>query len=164
MFETLRIGLGWDVHPFKAGRKLILGGVEIPSDLGLDGHSDADALSHAVVDSILGALGEGDIGVHFPPSDPQWKGASSLVFLKEAARLVRTKGAKILSIDTVLLLESPKVRPYYESMCSTMAEALEISRNLIQVKATTTEKLGFVGRREGIAAEAVCLLQITKPS
>jgi 2-C-methyl-D-erythritol 2,4-cyclodiphosphate synthase len=159
MSLNLRIGLGWDVHPFKEGRDLYLGGIKIPSDRGLDGHSDADALSHAVVDAILGALGEGDIGCHFPPSDPQWKDVSSLVFLKAVARLVRQKKARVLSIDTVLLLEAPKVKPFYRAMAESMAAALDLEPQRIQVKATTTEKLGFVGRGEGIAAEAVCLLE-----
>ncbi len=159
MSLNLRIGLGWDVHPFKEGRDLFLGGIKVPSDRGLDGHSDADALSHAVVDAILGALGEGDIGCHFPPSDPQWKDVSSLVFLKAVARLVRQKKARVLSIDTVLLLEAPKVKPFYRAMAESMATALDLEPHRIQVKATTTEKLGFVGRGEGIAAEAVCLLE-----
>lgn len=159
MSLNLRIGLGWDVHPFKEGRPLVLGGIQVPSSRGLDGHSDADALVHAVVDSILGALGEGDIGTHFPPSDPQWKDASSLLFLKAAARLVRERKARILSIDSVLLLEAPKVKPFYRAMAESMAAALDLDPTRIQVKATTTEKLGFVGRGEGIAAEAVCLLE-----
>lgn len=159
MSLNLRIGLGWDVHPFKDGRPLILGGIEIPSKRGLDGHSDADALAHAVVDAILGALGAGDIGTHFPPSDMQWKNASSLLFLKHAALLVREKKARILSIDSVLLLETPKVKAFYRPMAESMAKALDLDPLRIQVKATTTEKLGFVGREEGIAAEAVCLLE-----
>ena len=159
--SSLRIGLGFDVHEFAEGRKLFLGGLEIPHTHGLDGHSDADALIHAVVDSILGALGEGDIGIHFPPSDPQWKNAPSLGFLKYCGHLVRKRGAQILSIDSCLLLEAPKVKNYYRPMAETMARALEIDASRIQVKATTTEKLGFVGREEGIAAQAVCLLTLS---
>ncbi len=160
MMSSLRIGLGFDVHEFAEGRKLMLGGVEIPHTHGLVGHSDADALIHAVVDSILGALGEGDIGIHFPPSDPKWKNAASIGFLKYSGELVRAKGATILSIDSCLMLEAPKVRSFYRPMAETMAKALDIQSSLVQVKATTTEKLGFVGRQEGIAAQAVCLLTL----
>ena len=160
MIDTLRIGLGFDVHAFVEGRKLFLGGLEIPHTKGLEGHSDADALIHAVVDSILGAMGAGDIGVHFPPSDPQWKNVSSLHFLKYSGDLVRKKGARILSIDSCLMLEAPKVKNYYRAMAESMATALEIEGSRVQVKATTTEKLGFVGREEGIAAQAVCLLSL----
>ena len=159
MWSDLRIGHGFDVHAFQAGRKLFLGGIEIPSERGLLGHSDADALIHAVVDSILGALGAGDIGQHFPPSDERWKDAKSTSFLHYCRDLVKKTGSEIISIDSSLLCERPKLSPYYELMRSHMAEALSISFSRIHVKATTTEKLGFLGREEGIAAEAVCLMR-----
>jgi 2-C-methyl-D-erythritol 2,4-cyclodiphosphate synthase len=158
MLDNLRIGQGFDVHPFKEGRPLFIGGIEIPFTKGLDGHSDADVLIHAVVDSILGALCLGDIGQHFPPSDPKWKGAPSADFLKYCAHAVKTHGARILSIDSTLILELPKMKPYYLMMRQKMAEILGITLDRIHVKATTTERLGFTGREEGIAAQAVCLL------
>jgi 2-C-methyl-D-erythritol 4-phosphate cytidylyltransferase/2-C-methyl-D-erythritol 2,4-cyclodiphosphate synthase len=158
MLDGLRIGIGYDVHPFKEGRALFVGGVQIPHNKGLDGHSDADVLIHAVVDSILGALAAGDIGEHFPPSDPKWKGAASAEFLRYAAKLARDRGAQILSIDSTLIFELPKMKPHYEKMRARMAELLDISIDRIHVKATTTEKLGFTGREEGAAAQAVCLL------
>lgn len=162
MLDDLRIGLGFDVHPFCEGRPLIVGGVEIPHTKGLKGHSDADVLIHAVVDSILGALGMGDIGQHFPPSDPKWKGAPSLEFLKFCARALKEKNARLLSVDSCLMSEAPKMSPHYEKMRKTMADALEVSFDRVQVKATTTEKLGFTGREEGIAAQAVCLLALSR--
>jgi len=158
MFDSLRIGTGFDVHEFEAGRKLMIGGIEIPHSKGLKGHSDADVLIHAVIDSILGALSAGDIGRYFPPSDPQWKGASSRDFLRFIRKMLEERGAQVLSIDSTLMLESPKMSPHYEAMRMVMAEDLGISFDRIHVKATTTEKLGFTGREEGIAAQAVCLL------
>lgn len=160
MFEKLRIGNGFDVHELVAGRDLWLGGIKIPHDKGLLGHSDADALIHAVVDSILGALSAGDIGKYFPPSDPQWKNASSRDFLKFTGKMVKERGAQILSIDSVLMLEKPKIAPHVEAMRSAMAEDLGISFDRIHVKATTTEKLGFTGREEGVAVHSVCLVEL----
>ncbi|MDB5038429.1 MAG: ispDF [Bacteriovoracaceae bacterium] len=160
MLDRLRIGLGFDVHPFKEGRPLFIGGIKIPYEKGLDGHSDADVLIHAVVDSILGALGLGDIGEHFPPSDPKWKGAPSSEFLKYAAETLRKRGAELISIDSTLILELPKMKPHYPAMREKMAEILGITIDRIHVKATTTERLGFTGREEGIAAQAVCLLSL----
>lgn len=160
MIENLRIGLGFDVHPFVEGKPLMIGGISIPHPKGLDGHSDADVLIHAIVDAILGALGLGDIGEHFPPSDPKWKGAPSSRFLEYAAQAVHTHQAKILSIDSTLILELPKMKPHYEPMRQRMAEILGITRDRIHVKATTTERLGFTGREEGVAAQAVCLLAL----
>jgi len=160
MLDRLRIGLGSDVHAFEEGRPLMIGGVEIPHDRGLLGHSDADVLLHAIVDSILGALSEGDIGQHFPPSEPRWKGAPSIEFVKYVRDRVRARKAKILSIDCVLTLEKPKISPYSAKIRETIASALQIEMDRIHVKATTAEKLGFTGREEGIAAQAVCLLAL----
>ena len=161
MFEGLRIGSGFDVHPFKEGRPLVLGGVPIPHSKGLDGHSDADALIHAVVDSILGALGLGDIGQHFSPSNSRWKDAASTKFLEYAKEKVAEKKGQILSIDSTILAEEPKMAPHYEKMRKNLASILNISMDRVSVKATTTEKLGFVGRSEGIAAQATCLLHLS---
>ncbi len=160
MIENLRIGSGFDVHAFIRNKPLMLGGIEIPYEYGLEGHSDADALIHAVVDSILGALGEGDIGQHFPPSDSKWKGASSSDFLAYCRDLVAKKGAKILSIDATLILELPKIAPHAAKMRAHMAKVLRIELDRLHLKATTTEGLGFTGRKEGIAAQAVCLLAL----
>lgn len=159
MLDRLRIGIGYDVHAFAKGRPLILGGVEIPHTHGLEGHSDADALIHSIVDAILGALGEGDIGQHFPPSDPQWKGAPSTAFLRYAKELVEKKGGRILSIDAVLILEEPKMRPHIEKIRAHLSQTLDLDISRVHAKATTTEKLGFTGRKEGIAAQAICLLE-----
>jgi len=160
MSDDLRIGQGFDVHQLVEGRPLIIGGVQIPFDRGLLGHSDAYVLLHAVVDSILGALGAGDIGRFFPPSDSRFKGASSRDFLKFSRSLVAERGAQILSIDSTILCENPKMSPHYEAMRRVMSEDLGISFDRVHVKATTTEKLGFTGREEGIAAQAVCLLRL----
>ncbi len=164
MFDGLRIGMGFDVHAFEVGRDLMIGGVKIPFEKGLAGHSDADVLIHAVVDSILGALGAGDIGQHFSPSDMRWKNASSIEFLKFCKELCVQRRAQILSIDSVLMLERPKMSPHSEAMRRTMADALGLDFGRIHVKATTTEKLGFTGREEGVAAQAVCLLSIGSSS
>jgi 2-C-methyl-D-erythritol 4-phosphate cytidylyltransferase/2-C-methyl-D-erythritol 2,4-cyclodiphosphate synthase len=160
MFEGLRIGTGFDVHPFKKGRTLMLGGIKIEHSKGLDGHSDADVLIHAIVDAILGALALGDIGKHFPPSDPQWRNASSSKFLEYALKKVKERDGKILSIDSTILAEEPKLAPSYELMRKNLASLLDLPLDRISVKATTTEKLGFVGRSEGMAAQAVCLLHL----
>lgn len=160
MLEDLRMGQGFDVHELVEGRPLIVGGVKIPYEKGLLGHSDADVLLHAVIDSILGALAAGDIGRYFPPSDPQWKGASSRDFLRFTRDLVQNRGAQILSIDSTIMCESPKMSPHYEAMRKVMAEDLGLEFDRVHVKATTTEGLGFTGRQEGIAAQAVCLLRL----
>jgi len=164
MLDDLRIGQGFDVHQLVSGRPLIIGGVSIPFEKGLLGHVDADVLLHAVVDSILGALGLGDIGRYFPPSDPRWKGASSRDFLRFTGDLCKERGAQILSIDSTLLCEAPKMSPHYEAMRRVMAEDLGIGYDRVHVKATSTEKLGFTGREEGIAAQAVCLLRLASGS
>lgn len=155
----MRIGFGYDVHPFVENRKLILGGVDIPFGKGLLGHSDADALCHAIGDALLGAAALGDIGKHFPDNDPQYKGISSLNLLEKIHTLLETKGYEIINIDSTIALEAPKVAPHIEQMCENLASTLNLSSSDISVKATTTEKLGFVGKGEGIAVYAVALIE-----
>lgn len=155
---NIRIGNGYDVHRLVEGRPLILGGVKIPHSLGLLGHSDADVLTHAIMDAMLGALSLGDIGHYFPPSDPKWKGADSLFLLKEVNELVRGRGWQINNLDSVIVAERPKLKPHLGAMISNLATTLAINEDLIGIKATTNEKLGPVGREEGIAAYAVVLL------
>jgi len=154
-----RIGNGYDVHRLIKGRKLILGGVDIPHGLGLDGHSDADVLCHAVCDSLLGASGAGDLGKYFPDTDNKWKGVSSLVLLEKSGELVAERGFQISNIDTTIVAQQPKIAPHIESMTTNISETLKIDPTQINIKATTTERLGFTGREEGIAAYAVALLQ-----
>ena len=151
----MRVGQGLDVHAFAAGRKLVIGGVEIPHARGLLGHSDADVLLHAICDALLGAAGLGDIGEHFPPSDPQWRGASSDRFLVHAAELIRSGGGIIDHVDCTLVCEEPKVGPHRSAMKARIAAILEIDEQDVSIKATTTDGLGFTGRREGVAAQAV---------
>ena len=155
-----RVGLGYDVHQLKTGRPLILGGVEIPHDRGLDGHSDADVIMHAICDALLGALGEGDIGSFFPPSDPQWKDASSKIFLEEAARQVEKRSGRVVNIDAMLIAEAPKIAPYIPDMKNNIATALGVQPKDIGIKATTNETMGFVGRGEGMAAHAVASVEL----
>lgn len=155
-----RVGIGYDVHRLVVGRKLILGGVEIPFEHGLEGHSDADALMHAVCDAVLGAIGEGDIGKLFPNTDLRWKDAPSKIFLEEAARRVSRKNGKIINIDATIIAEAPKMSPHIESMKMNIAEALGISPESVGIKATTNEGMGFVGRKEGIAALAVASVEL----
>jgi len=154
-----RIGNGYDVHRLIKGRKLILGGVDIPHGLGLDGHSDADVLCHALCDSLLGASGAGDLGKYFPDTDNKWKGVSSLVLLGKSGELVAERGFQISNIDTTIVAQQPKIGPHVESMTTNISETLKIDPTQINIKATTTERLGFTGREEGIAAYAVALLQ-----
>ncbi|WP_041918940.1 2-C-methyl-D-erythritol 2,4-cyclodiphosphate synthase [Gloeocapsa sp. PCC 7428] len=156
---NIRIGNGYDIHQLSFDRRLILGGVEIPHDRGLLGHSDADVLTHAIMDAMLGALSLGDIGLYFPPTDPQWKGADSLVLLAKVNSLIRDRGWQIGNIDSVVVAERPKLKPHIQQMRSRLAEVLEVQPEQIGIKATTNEKLGPVGREEGIAAYAVALLQ-----
>ena len=155
----VRVGMGYDVHRLAAGEELWLGGILIPHDKGLAGHSDADVALHALVDAILGALGEGDIGTHFPPSDPRWKGAASSVFVEHAAGLVRTAGYEIAHVDCTVICEAPRIGPHREAMRNRIAELLGVASAAVSIKATTTEGLGFAGRGEGIAAQAVATLQ-----
>ncbi len=152
-----RVGLGYDVHAFQAGRRLVLGGVEIPSGEGLAGHSDADVLLHALMDAILGAAGLGDIGVHFPPSDEQWRDSNSLDLLGIVLDLLPA-GWSIENVDCTVIAEQPRIGPYREAMRQTIAEALRVDANRVNIKATTNEHLGFVGRGEGIAALACAAL------
>ena len=156
---TPRTGMGFDVHAFSGNGPIMLGGLEVPHDRGLAGHSDADVILHAITDALLGAAGLGDIGEHFPPSDPQWKGADSSLFLAHAAALVRDKGGLIDHIDCTIIAEAPKVGPYRQAMRSRIAEILGLSVDQVSVKATTTEGLGFTGRREGIAAQAIASIR-----
>ncbi|MBI3875208.1 MAG: 2-C-methyl-D-erythritol 2,4-cyclodiphosphate synthase [Verrucomicrobia bacterium] len=151
----IHVGIGYDVHQLAAGRKLVLGGVEIPHTKGLDGHSDADALMHAVCDAVLGAIGEGDIGQFFPNTDPRWKGAPSKIFLEEAARQVALCKGRIVNVDASLIAQQPKLMPHMKAMKANIAAALGIAPAKVGVKATTNEHLGFIGREEGIAAMAV---------
>lgn len=155
---NIRIGNGYDIHQLVSDRPLILGGVNIPHSLGLLGHSDADVLTHAIMDAMLGALSLGDIGHYFPPSDPKWKGADSLVLLAQVNQLILDKGWKVGNIDSVIVAERPKLKPHIEKMRDRLASVLLLQPDQIGVKATTNEKLGPVGREEGIAAYAVTLL------
>lgn len=153
-----RIGLGYDVHALVEGRKLMLGGVEIPYEKGLDGHSDADVLVHAIMDALVGAMRAGDIGKLFPDTDPAYKDADSIKLLAHVGRLVREQGFTIEDIDSVVMLQEPKLSPYREQMRENIARALDISVESVGVKATTTEHLGYEGRGEGASAQAVALL------
>ena len=155
---AIRVGTGYDVHRLVPGEELWLCGVKIDHDRGLSGHSDADVAIHALVDALLGAIGAGDIGSHFPPSDPQWKGASSDRFLTHAVGLTADAGYRIGNVDLTLICEAPKIGPHREAMRARLAELLSTDLSAVSVKATTTEKLGFTGRSEGIAAQAVATL------
>lgn len=156
-FRRLRIGQGMDVHAFAEGRKLVLGGVDIPHTRGLLGHSDADVLAHAVADALLGAVRGGDIGKLFPDTDPAFKDADSLVLLEKVAQFVRDEGFEILDVDSVIAAQVPKLSPYRDQMRENLARAMGVAVENVGVKATTTEHLGFEGREEGISATAVCL-------
>lgn len=156
----IHVGIGYDVHQLVAGRKLILGGVEIPHDKGLDGHSDADALMHAVCDAVLGAIGEGDIGQFFPNTDPRWKDAPSRIFLEEAARQVKSRNGRIVNVDATLIAERPKMMPHVSAMKENIASALGLKPAKVGIKATTNETMGFVGREEGIPAMAVAAVDL----
>jgi 2-C-methyl-D-erythritol 2,4-cyclodiphosphate synthase len=155
---NLRIGEGWDVHALVPGRKLIIGGVEIPFELGLLGHSDADVLLHAITDALLGAAGLGDIGRHFPDTDERFRGADSVVLLAEAARRVREQGWQIGNVDSTVIAQAPKLAPHIEAMRSRIAQALELTAGQVNVKAKTAEKLGPVGQGQSMEARAVVLL------
>jgi len=154
----MRVGQGFDVHQLVEGRKLVMGGVEIPYERGLLGHSDADVLLHAICDALLGAAGLGDIGRHFPDSDPRYKGIASRRLLREVARLLREKGFGVVNLDATIIAQAPKMAPYIAQMVANIAADLEVAADCVNVKATTTEKLGFTGRGEGIAAQAACLI------
>ena len=156
----VHVGIGYDVHQLVAGRKLVLGGVEVPHTKGLDGHSDADALLHAICDAILGALGEPDIGHFFPNSDPRWKNAPSRIFLEEAARIIALRQGQIVNVDATVIAQAPKIYPHIKEMKIRIAEALKINSERVGIKATTNEHMGFIGREEGIAAMAVASVNL----
>lgn len=158
MKQNFRTGFGFDVHAFAEGRKLIIGGVEIPSDKGLEGFSDADVLLHAICDAMLGALALGDIGIHFPNTEEKWKDADSTILLKHVNGLVQLKNYELGNLDCVLAMQNPQISPYVEKIRIRIAEILNSDIDQISIKATTTEKLGFVGRSEGVAAFATVLL------
>lgn len=155
----MRIGHGFDVHAFVEGRRLILGGVEIPYEKGLLGHSDADVLTHALMDAMLGAAGLGDIGKLFPDTDEKYKGISSLVLLEEVKAEIERRGYRLANVDITVICQKPRLRPYIDEMILKLVQVLAEAEDTVNIKATTTEKLGFTGRGEGIAAEAVCLLE-----
>lgn len=161
---ALRIGNGYDIHRLVEGRPLILGGVPLPHSHGLDGHSDADVLTHAIMDALLGALSLGDIGQYFPPGDPQWAGADSLKLLAQVTAMVRDRGWTVCNVDSVIVAEQPKMKPHIEVMRRQLAAVLGVDPSQVGVKATTNEELGPVGRQEGIAVHAVALLAQVGPS
>ena len=154
----IRIGNGYDIHRLTQDKPLILGGIEIPHSLGLLGHSDADVLTHAIMDAMLGALSLGDIGHYFPPSDPQWQGANSLVLLEQVHKLIGDQGWSISNLDSTIVAEKPKLKPHLKAMRDRLGEILNLNSDRVSIKATTNEKLGPVGREEGICAYAVVLL------
>ena len=154
----MRIGFGYDVHRLVEGRPLILGGVQVPHETGLDGHSDADVLLHAITDALLGAAALGDIGTHFPDTDERWRGADSRMLLREVGRMIGKAGYRIANIDATVALQRPKLRPHIDAMRRAIADTLALDLGQVSVKATTTERLGFVGQEAGAAASAVCLL------
>jgi len=155
----MRIGIGYDIHPLVTGRLLVIGGVTIPFDRGLAGHSDADVLSHAIADAILGALGQGDLGHHFPDTDPRYRGISSLRILEHIAALAERAGEELVNIDTVVIAEAPRLSPHLAAMRTALAKVLGLADDRINVKAKTHEGVGALGRGEGIAAQAICLIQ-----
>jgi 2-C-methyl-D-erythritol 2,4-cyclodiphosphate synthase len=159
MAPDLRIGHGYDVHRLQRGRKLFLGGVEIPYSLGLTGHSDADVLLHALMNALLGAIGEGDIGIHFPDSEPRYKNVSSIKLVQSVTRIMRRRGFKLVNADVTVIAQQPKLAPHYQAIKTSVAKALKVAETKINIKATTTEKLGWIGQRKGMAATAVVLLR-----
>ena len=160
----MRVGFGYDIHPLGIGRKLILGGVEIPHTQGLEGHSDADALVHAVCDALLGALGEGDMGSLYPSSDPRFKNISSLSLLEDIARLLEKKGFRLVNLDTVLIAQAPRLGPHIASMQTRLAGVLKVSREDVNVKVKSGEGLDAIGKEQAIAAHAVCLIESVEKS
>ena len=154
----MRVGTGYDLHPLREGRRLVLGGVHLESATGLDGHSDADVLTHAVIDAILGAAGLGDIGAHFPPDDARYRGASSLSLLAEAARVVGNAGYRVVNVDSTVIAQAPRLQPHLAEMARNLAHALSLEQDAVSVKATSPEGIGSLGAGEGIAALAVALV------
>ncbi|HEX9818146.1 MAG TPA: 2-C-methyl-D-erythritol 2,4-cyclodiphosphate synthase [Methylomirabilota bacterium] len=155
-----RVGFGFDLHPLVAGRPLVLGGVTVPSEAGLDGHSDADVLSHAVAEALLGALALGDLGRHFPDTDPRWRGISSLLLLAQVMELARGQGATLVNVDATVLAQAPRLAPHLPEMAKRLADVVGLPAERVSVKAKSPEGLGLVGRREGIAAMAVVSLEV----
>jgi 2-C-methyl-D-erythritol 2,4-cyclodiphosphate synthase len=155
----IRVGHGYDVHALVAERRLVLGGVEIPHRLGLAGHSDADVLIHAVCDALFGAAGQGDIGRHFPDSDPQYAGIESRILLRKTGELLRQQGWRVGNLDATIIAQAPRLAPYIGTMCANLAADLQVDPAMVNVKATTTEKLGFIGREQGNAVESVVLIE-----
>ena len=155
----MRVGMGYDVHKLTEGRELILGGVKIPWEMGLLGHSDADVVVHAIMDAILGAAALRDIGRHFPDTDPQYKGISSILLLKKVGELLKEKGYSIVNIDATIIAQKPKLLPYMDTMIENVAEALELSADQVNIKATTEEGLGFTGSLQGISSQAICVIE-----
>jgi len=155
----IKVGIGYDVHALVEGRSLILGGVEVPYDRGLLGHSDADVLIHSIMDALLGALALGDIGAHFPDHDPQYQGISSINLLEQVVKLIQEKGYCIGNVDSIIVAQRPKMAPYITEMRMNLAKALKVEESCVSVKATTTERLGFEGREEGISSQAIVSLQ-----
>ena len=155
----MRVGIGYDVHPLMKGRDMIIGAVNIPYEKGLGGHSDADVLLHAIGDAILGAAALGDLGKYFPDTSPSFANISSLLLLKEINKLLKKKGYRVVNVDSTVVLEKPKLKPYIETMCQNIAECLQIDEDAVSVKATTSEKMGFVGQEQGVAAHAVVLIE-----
>ncbi|HLE42752.1 MAG TPA: 2-C-methyl-D-erythritol 2,4-cyclodiphosphate synthase [Methylomirabilota bacterium] len=162
MSAETRVGLGFDVHPFASDRPLVLGGVEVPAERGLHGHSDADVLSHAVADALLGALALGDLGRHFPDSDPRFRGASSLALLAEVVARVRARGGRVVNVDATVVAEVPRLAPHLDAMRVRLAETLGVAGDRVSVKAKHAEGLGALGRQEGIAAMAVALVEVSE--
>jgi 2-C-methyl-D-erythritol 2,4-cyclodiphosphate synthase len=155
----IRTGIGFDIHRFAKSRRLVLGGVEVDHKVGLDGHSDADVLCHAVMDALLGAVADGDIGQHFPNTDPEWKGARSLDLLKIVAERLRVRGVRVVNVDATIIAERPKIAPHAESMRRNMARMMGVTADRVSVKATTAERMGALGRAEGIAVMAVATVE-----
>ncbi len=155
----MRVGMGYDVHKLTEGRELILGGVKIPWEMGLLGHSDADVVVHAIMDAILGAAALRDIGRHFPDTDPQYKGISSILLLRKVGELLKEKGYYIVNIDATIIAQKPKLLPYMDTMIENVAEALELSADQVNIKATTEEGLGFTGSLQGISSQAICAIE-----
>ena len=156
---TVRIGCGWDIHPLVPGRKLILGGLEIPHNKGLQGHSDSDALVHAICDALLGAMGEGDLGRHYPSSDMRFKNISSLKLLEDVLGKLRAKGYRLSNIDSTIIAQAPRLSPYLATMQKTIADVLQVDPELVNVKVKSGEGLDAIGREEAMAAQAVCLIE-----
>jgi 2-C-methyl-D-erythritol 2,4-cyclodiphosphate synthase len=154
----MRVGIGYDIHPFGAGRKLILGGVEVPHSQGLVGHSDGDALVHAVCDAFLGAMGEGDLGRHYPSSDPRYKDISSLKLLEDIAGMLAAKGLRVMNLDTVIIAQAPRLSPHLTRMQTSIAAVLNVKPELVNVKVKSGEGLDAIGREEAIAAQAICMI------